>query len=159
MPRSSMMIAAAIGLSLCIPASGSSAAFSKSRTFDEKGKEIQTTIEFDGQSRSLTVRPRKGSSVVIPYDKVEKLSYDLASRRRIKEGAIVMLASLGAGGIVMLTKSKKHWLYVDYKDAEGKAQTLTLQLDKSEYRNVLAVAKTQCGKEIVDLSAQKQQGK
>ena len=38
-----------------------------------------------------------------------------------------MIASLGAGGVVMLTKSKSHWFYVDYHEGEGKdAKSLTV---------------------------------
>lgn len=59
-----------------------------------------------------------------------------------------MIASLGAGAIVMLTKSKNHWFYVDYKDADGKPQDLTLKLDKNEYEMVLKTAKEMSGKEV-----------
>ena len=62
---------------------------------------------------------------------------------------------LGVGGIVMLTKSKSHWFYVDFKDQDGKAGNLTLKLDKTEYEKVLAAAKKQTGKDVETLTPRK----
>jgi len=50
--------------------------------------------------------------------------------------------------MLLLTKSKNHWFYVDYQDADGKAKDLTLKLDKSEYERVLKTAKEMSGKEV-----------
>ena len=48
----------------------------------------------------------------------------------------------------MLTKSKNHWLYVDYKDADGKPKDITLKLDKSEYETALKTVKELSGKDV-----------
>lgn len=120
--------------------------FSKTKMIDAKGKEVSVSLEFakDG----LTVKTLKTPIASVTYSSIDKLSYELTSRRRVKEGAVVMIASLGAGAIVMLTKSKNHWFYVDYKDADGKPQDLTLKLDKNEYEMVLKTAKEMSGKEV-----------
>jgi len=52
-----------------------------------------------------------------------------------------MVASVGAGAIVMLTKSKSHFLTVDYHEGAA-SKELVLRLDKSEYRDILATAKS-----------------
>ena len=53
----------------------------------------------------------------------------------------------------MLTKSKNHWLYVDYKDTDGKPKDLKLKLDKSEYRQVLETAAQQTEKHVETLAS------
>ena len=50
-----------------------------------------------------------------------------------------MVGSLGVGAVVMLTKSKNHFLTVNYQDGAA-AKELILRLDKSEYRDILATA-------------------
>ncbi|MBS1789334.1 MAG: hypothetical protein JST85_16535 [Acidobacteria bacterium] len=130
--------------------------FGKTKMIDAKGKEVPVTLEFD--KTGLSVKALKASVADVPYDSIDKLSYEMASRHRVKEGAVVMIASLGVGAVVMMTKSKNHWFYVDYKDADGKPKDLTLKLDKSEYENVLKTAKEMSGKDV-EISTQKKDEK
>ena len=58
-----------------------------------------------------------------------------------------MAASVGAGAVVMLTKSKKHYLTVGYHDGTTPKE-LVVRMDKSEYRNILAAAAEQTGKNV-----------
>lgn len=122
-------------------------AFHKTRMVDAKGKEVPVELDFDSGSQQVNVKTLKVAIAEVPYAKIDKLSYEMAARHRVKEGAIVMIASLGVGGIVMLTQSKSHWLYVDFKDKDDKPANLTLKLDKTEYEKVLAFqmnARTLC---------------
>lgn len=61
-----------------------------------------------------------------------------------------MIASLGAGAVVMLTKSKSHWLYADYKE-QNVQKTLVLRMDKKEYKDILETVKSETGKEVAFL--------
>jgi hypothetical protein len=133
---------------------GQAQTFRKTKMVDGKGKEVPVELRFNGQSRLLTVKALTASIAEMPYASIDKLSYEQAARHRVKEGAIVMLASFGAGGIVMLTKSKNHWLYIDYKDAGSETKNLTLKLDKSEYKQVLTEAKEQTDKKVEILTPQ-----
>jgi hypothetical protein len=54
---------------------------------------------------------------------------------------------MGAGAIVMLTKSKSHWLYVDFHE-QSTAKTVALRMDKSQYKSILEAVKTHTGKEV-----------
>ena len=132
---------------------GQAQTFSKTKMVDAKGKEVPVTLEF--AKTGLAVKALKTSIAEVPYASITKLAYEKASRHRVKEGAVVMIASLGVGEIVMLTKSKNHWLYVDYKDADGKPKDLTLKLDKGEYESVLKTAKELSGKDVEVIAAKK----
>jgi hypothetical protein len=58
-----------------------------------------------------------------------------------------MIASLGAGAIVMLTQSKSHWLYIDYRE-QNAPKSLVLRLDKKDYQKVIASIKEHTGKDV-----------
>lgn len=111
---------------------GQAQTFRKTKMVDGKGREVPVELDFDKQMRLLTVKALTAFVVEVSYSSIEKLSYEQASRHLVKEGAILMIASLGAGGIVMLTKSKNRWLYVDYKDVYNKTVGLILKLDKAD---------------------------
>jgi hypothetical protein len=124
--------------------------YNKSKTLDKKGKEVNAVVAFDGDRKELRVAYGKEVLFNIPFDTIQKISYEKATRHRVKEGAIVMIASLGVGAIVMATKSKNYWLYVDYKQ-DGQDKDVTLKMDKSEYEKMMATAKSQTGKQIETL--------
>jgi hypothetical protein len=58
-----------------------------------------------------------------------------------------MVASLGAGAIVMLTKSKSHWLYIDYHE-QNMPKSVVLRMDKGDYKKIFEAVKTHTGKEV-----------
>jgi hypothetical protein len=64
----------------------------------------------------------------IPFSSIDAMSYELASRHRVQEGTALMAASLGTGAILMTTKTKSHWLAIEYQQGDAKQSTV-LQLD------------------------------
>jgi hydrogenase maturation factor len=85
--------------------------------------------------------------VTIPCGQIDRFSYEYTKKHRVTEGAIVMVASLGAGAIVMLTKSKSHWLYIDFHE-QSSAKSLVLRMDKNEYKKIFEAIQTHTGKEV-----------
>lgn len=69
----------------------------------------------------------------IPYGCADKLTYNYSKHHRIKQGSVVIVASLGAGAFVMLTTSKDHWFTVDYHDGVI-PKSLVLKNDNSYNR-------------------------
>jgi hypothetical protein len=69
-----------------------------------------------------------------------------------------MVASLGAGAIVMLTKSKSHWLYLDYHE-QNVPKSLVLRMDKNEYQKTFEAIQTHTGKELEFLGEAKGKSK
>ena len=67
--------------------------------------------------------------VTVAYDQLDEFSYEYTKKHRITQGAVVMVASLGAGAIVRLTKSKSHWLYIDYHE-QSVPKSVVLRMDK-----------------------------
>lgn len=122
--------------------------FSKSKFSSVKQpKEIDVSISIT--DAKLQVRSKKGSAVAmeIPYASIDSITYEYAERHRVAEGASVMVLSLGAGAVLMATKTKSHWLAIEFHDATGK-QEAVLQLDKSEYQDVIAALEARSGKKV-----------
>lgn len=121
--------------------------FNKVKLADVKGKQADARLTFNDADRKMIVRVADRDLVAIPYESLDKISYEYTKKHRITQGAIVMVASLGAGAIVMLTKSKSHWLYLDYHD-QSAAKSVVLRMDKSEYRQILDAVKPHTGREV-----------
>lgn len=122
-------------------------AFHRTQVVDARNHATQAELIFSSSARRISVRVADRVLAEIPYSAIDKMSYEFSKHHRIKEGAIVMVASLGAGGVVMLTQSKSHWLYVDYKE-NGVPKTLVVRMHKKNYKDILLTAREQTGKEV-----------
>jgi hypothetical protein len=137
-----LVILVAINLSLA-----EETAFRGVKLADAKGKQAEASLIFSDNNKDVIVRVADRDFVTIPYDQIDKFSYEYTKKHRVTQGAIVMVASLGAGAIVMLTKSKSHWLYVDFHE-QNVPKTVVLRMDKKEYKNIFDAVKTHTGKEV-----------
>jgi hypothetical protein len=122
-------------------------AFNNCKLPDVKGKQADAKLIFSDNNQNIAVRVADRDIAVIPYQSLDKFSYEFTKKHRITQGTIVMVASLGAGAIVMMTKSKSHWLYIDYHEADT-PKSLVLRMDKSEYRSVFEAIKSHTGKDV-----------
>jgi hypothetical protein len=140
----SVLLMAFLAINLCL---AEETAFRGVKLADAKGKQADASLLFSDNNKNLVVRVVDRDFVTIPYDQLDKFSYEYTKKHRITQGAIVMVASLGAGAIVMLTKSKSHWLYIDFHE-QNAPKTVVLRMDKREYKNIFDAVKTHTGKEV-----------
>src|SRR5215813_7442148 len=122
-------------------------AFNGVKLADAKGKQADARLIFSDNNKNVVVRLADRNFVTIPYDQLDRFSYEYTKKHRITQGAVVMVASLGAGAIVMLTKSKSHWLYIDFRE-QNAPKSLVLRMDKRECKTILEAVKTHTGKEV-----------
>ena len=123
------------------------AAFRRVKLADAKGKQTDASLIFSDDFKNVTVQVANRDFVVVPYDQIDRVSYEYTKKHRITQGAIVMMASLGAGAIVMLTKSKSHWLYIDFHE-QNAPKSVVLRMDKNEYKKIFDAVKTHTGKDV-----------
>ena len=123
------------------------ASFNKCKLADAKGKQADAQLLLNDIDKNLAVRVSDRDLVTIPFENVDKFSCEFTKKHRVTEGAIVMIASLGAGAIVMLTQSKSHWLYIAYHE-QNAPKSLVLRLDKSDYQKIIALIRQHTGKEV-----------
>jgi hypothetical protein len=111
---------------------------------DAKGKLSKAVLTFSDEHKAVEVQPAKGSLVSIPYSEIDKFSYEYTKKRRINEESI-LTAPVG-GAIVMLTKSKSHWLQIHYH-AGDLPKSYVVRMDKHEYIRILDAVKAHTGKD------------
>jgi len=133
-------------------------AFNGVKLADAKGKQADARLIFSDDNKNVVVRVADRDFVTIPYGQLDKFSYDYTKKHRVTQGAVVMVASLGAGAIVMLTKSKSHWLYIDFHE-QTVPKSLVLRMDKKEYKSIFEAVKTHTGKEVEFLGNAKDKSK
>jgi hypothetical protein len=128
------------------PAAGE-AAFNGVKLADAKGKQTDARLIFSDANKTLVVKITDRDVVSVPYDQLDKFSYEYTKKHRITQGAVIMVASLGAGAIVMMTKSKSHWLYIDFHE-QNVPKSVVLRMDKKKYKRIFDAVKTHTGKEV-----------
>lgn len=146
-----------IVLAMAVLLTGNSIGYADDLTFgnvklaDAKGKQADARMTFSDSTKSLVINLAGHDLATIPYANLDKLSYEYTKKHRITTGAIVMVFSLGAGAVVMLTKSKSNWFYIDYHEADGSKKTIVLKLEKKDVQKVFDASKTHTGMSVIDL--------
>ena len=129
------------GSALPLPAAGSSgfrAQFVGS-TLEEIPAKTDGDINFTGQE-SLVVHAKK-TVLHIPYDRIDTIEYGQRVSRRFAEAALI-------SPLLLLSKSRKHYVSVIYRDEKGSRQAIVFRLDKDDVRAVLAGLDTKTGRKV-----------
>jgi hypothetical protein len=89
---------------------------------------------------------------LIPASSVTEISYGQDVHRRVGTAIGLAVFSLGIGALMLLSKSKKHYVGLTWADGDKKGG-LVVQADKNEYRGILAGLEGVTGKKAVDSEA------
>jgi hypothetical protein len=97
------------------------------------------------------IRIKKGDMefAVIPASAVTELSYGQDVHRRVGAAIGIGVFTLGLGALMLLAKSKKHFVGITWDDG-GKKGGLAFQADKNDYRGLLAGLEGITGKKAVN---------
>jgi hypothetical protein len=103
---------------------------------------------------STEIKFMKGKDVVqvIPVAAVTELSYGQDVHRRVGAAIGVGIFTLGAGALLALAKSKKHFVGITWANGTDKGG-LAMQCDKNDYRGILTALEGVTGKKAVDSEA------
>ena len=77
----------------------------------------------------------------IPYGKINSVEYGQNVSRRYAAAVLI-------SPVLLMSKSRKHFVTVGYEDAEGKQQALVFRVDKGDIRSVLASLEARTGRRI-----------
>ena len=133
---------------LCLAASlccAEETSFRHVKVPDAKGRQINSVLTFSDSRQTIEIQPEKGDVVSIPYAAIEKFSYEFSKRHRINEKTIAS-APIVVGAIFMLTKSRTHWLEIDYRRDEL-TKACVVRMDKKNYIHILDAIKAHTGKD------------
>ncbi len=103
------------------------------------------------ESGAIRIADDKGKTVVTTVlpTSVTEISYGQDVHRRIGTAVAVGIFTLGAGALVALSKSKKHFVGLTWATNDQKGG-FAMQCDKNDYRGVLAGLEGVTGKKAVD---------
>jgi len=103
-------------------------------------------------SNSVRIMQGKTEIANILPSTITEISYGQDVHRRV--GAAIGLAvfSLGIGALMLLSKSKKHFVGLTWADGDKKGG-FAMQCDKNDYRGVLAALEGVSGKKAVNSDA------
>ena len=91
----------------------------------------------------------KETLATIPADSVTEISYGQDVHRRVGSAIALGVISLGAGALLALSKSKKHFIGITWANGDQKGG-FAMQCDKNDYRGVLAGLEGITGKKAVN---------
>jgi hypothetical protein len=86
---------------------------------------------------------------IVPAASVTEISYGQDVHRRVGSAIAIGVFTLGVGGLMALTKSKKHFVGLTWANGDKKGG-LAMQCDKNEYRGILAGLEGVTGKKAVN---------
>src|SRR6266496_202676 len=83
----------------------------------------------------------KGVKLEIPYDQVNDLEYGQKAGRRLG-------LALTVSPWLLLSKKRRHYLTIDWKDGQDKQHAAVFQLGKSVVRTTVATLEARTGKKV-----------
>jgi len=110
--------------------------------FDSRKKEVQFlagTLQLDSTKKEMQFVETSGPPVLsVKYEAIKGLLYENVAKPR--HAAALVVPPL------VFTKSKKHYLTIDYVDASGTPRYAIIHLDKANFHDALTVAESETGK-------------
>ncbi|HMK21066.1 MAG TPA: hypothetical protein VK466_01955 [Terriglobales bacterium] len=100
-------------------------------------------------TNTITFVKDKSEVLTIPSSAITEISYGQDVHRRVGAAIGLAVVSLGIGGLMALTKSKKHYVGLTWADGDKKGG-LAMQCDKNDYRGVLAALEGVTGRKAVN---------
>jgi len=103
---------------------------------------VKGHVIFDKEKKMMEFQDTKGQIIVtIPYDKIKSLLYEKTSRPRYAEAILV-------SPFFLFSKTKKHFLSIQYADANEAGAFCMLHMDKSNAIDIVNTAEAETGKHI-----------
>jgi hypothetical protein len=112
------------------------------------GTDVQLIIEQD----KVRIMHGKEEIAGIPAASITEISYGQDVHRRVGAAIGLAVISLGIGALMLLAKSKKHYVGLTWTDGDKKGG-FAMQCDKNDYRGELAGLEGITGKKAVDSDA------
>lgn len=94
----------------------------------------------------------KNTILTIPAAAITEVSYGQDVHRRVGAAIGLAVVSLGVGALMVLTKSKKHFVGITWANGEQKGG-IAFQADKSDYRGLITGLEGISGRKAVDSDA------
>jgi hypothetical protein len=105
------------------------------------GITLKTSFRLDLTSADSLLFHLSNTEIGVPYQKINTVEYGQTVSRRYAEAVLI-------SPLLLLSKSRKHFVTIGYVDAEGKQQALVFRVEKADIRSVLASLEARTGRRI-----------
>lgn len=103
---------------------------------------IKGKIVFDKEKKLMEFQDEKSQPVVtIPYEKIRSMLYEKTAKPRYAEAILL-------SPFFLFTKTKKHFLTIQYTDDAGNGKFSVFHMDKSNARDIANTAEAETGKKV-----------
>jgi len=103
---------------------------------------VKGSVAFDRDKKTVDFLDEKGASVIsIPDDKIKSMLYEKTSKPRYAEAILI-------SPFFLFAHSKKHFLTIQYADADGTWKFAMIHMDKSNARDIVVAAEAETGKKV-----------
>jgi hypothetical protein len=106
-----------------------------------KARPVRGSLLFDGALKAVRFTSEEGIHLDVPFNAVTNLVYERSAKPRYALGILFAWP-------LLFTKSKKHFLTIQYRDGRGEGQWALIRLDKDNYQGALATAEAQTGLKV-----------
>ena len=113
---------------------------------DPQGHQSKAILTFSDNDKAVEIRPAKGSPVTIPYGQIDRFSYQYTRKHHIRRALLVGAILPPAGVVIYFTKSKTHWLEIDYHDQDV-PKILLLRMNRHDRVHILEAVNRHTGKD------------
>lgn len=105
---------------------------------EKKTKQVDGTFVLDSSAKEARFVAKGKTEVEIPYGSITSLLYERTATPRYSAAILV-------SPLFLFSKSKKHFLTIQYKNAEGEGQFALIRLDKDNWQPAMAAVEAQTG--------------
>ena len=119
--------------------------------FDGAKDEVEGVLDTTNPDRltfTALDKPFKGKTFSIPYNRIIDLEYGQKAGRRVGTAVATTVLFGPIGLLSLLSKKRKHYLTVGFKDEADKDQVVVLELGKDIVRTTIPIIETRSGKKI-----------
>jgi hypothetical protein len=111
----------------------------------------KTEVRLDLTGSDVLVFHCANSETRVPYARISTLEYGQNVSRRYAAAVLI-------SPVLLLSKTRKHFLTIGYADAEDRQQAMVLRVDKGDIRSILASLEARTGRRVVNLDDEARKG-
>ena len=116
--------------------------FPKATPGAKKSDPVKGVLRIDSDNKQIQFLDKTGTATVnIKMQDVKSILYERSAKPRYAEGLLIAWP-------LLFTKSKSHYVTIQYNDERQTSQYAIIRLDKSNFRDALASLEAQTGKTL-----------
>jgi hypothetical protein len=146
------LIASALCLLLPVSALAEAAGYKVAYDGGSIPQKAGTSVYLYIEANQIRLAQKSEVLATIPASAVTEISYGQDVHRRVGTAIGLAVVSLGIGALMLLSKSKKHFVGITWVDGDKKGG-FVMQCDKNDYRGILLGLEGVTGKKAVDSDA------